>query len=914
MATIHVDGKSCDVEEGQTLLAACLTLGFNIPYFCWHPAMQSIGSCRLCAVKTFRDEHDTRGRITMSCMTAVSEGLRVSVEDPEVKEFRASVLEWLMINHPHDCPVCDEGGECHLQDMTVMTGHVYRRYRYKKDTHHNQYLGPFINHEMNRCIQCYRCVRFYRDYTGGRDFDVFGAHNKLYFGRLEPGVLESEFSGNLVEICPTGVFTDKTSRKHFTRKWDLQTAPSVCVHCGLGCNTIPGERYGTLRRIRNRYNGNVNGYFLCDRGRFGYEFVNSENRIKEPLMRNEAGELEPCSPDRALNRFSELLGESAGTIGVGSPRASLESNYALKKLVGDNDFSAGIPSNELELVNLILEILRNGAAPSATLPEVENSDAVFVLGEDFTNTAPRLALAVRQSTLKAAAPIARLYDVPDWNDRSFRLVAEDNSGPVLIASPLPTGLDDIAKDTFNCSPEDIARIGFSIAGELDEKAPHVTDLDDQAKSWASRAAEILRNAERPLIISGASCRDSSVLQASANVAKSLKELGRDCRIALVAPECNTMGSGLLDGNSLENVFEKARSQETDLTILVENDLYRRVPREAADEFLTSCQNLVVIDHVFSETVKRADLVLPAATFAEATGTLVNSEGRAQRFIRVMDPSDRIRESWKHVRDAMRLSEPTEADAWGDYDSVVASLSEKYTDLRLLGELAPGADFRILNQKIGRQSHRYSGRTAMHANVSVHEPKPPDDPDSPLAFSTEGYQGIPPSSLVPRYWAPGWNSVQSLNKFQSEVGGEMVGGDPGIRLIEPSEETPLDYFLEAPAVFEIPEGQWRVVPVHHVFGSDELSVLSPGILELTPEPYVGLNSDDAEKMHIQDGDLVSIEAGDKTVRLPVRIVHDLPRSMLAWPVGLPGVEVLDHTRTVRVTPVASGPEEGGEADV
>ncbi len=146
----------------------------------------------------------------MACMEPVKDNLRISLDAEEAKQFQGSNIEALMINHPHDCPVCDEGGECHLQDMTVMTGHNYRRYRFKKRTHNNQYLGPFINHEMNRCIQCYRCVRFYKEYAGGKDLDVFGAHDDIYFGRYEPGTLENEFSGNLVEICPTGVFTDKT--------------------------------------------------------------------------------------------------------------------------------------------------------------------------------------------------------------------------------------------------------------------------------------------------------------------------------------------------------------------------------------------------------------------------------------------------------------------------------------------------------------------------------------------------------------------------------------------------------------------------------------------------------------------------------------------------------------------------------
>ncbi|MEP6891704.1 MAG: 2Fe-2S iron-sulfur cluster-binding protein, partial [Nitrospirota bacterium] len=164
MTRIMIDDRLYEVPPQKNLLETCLSLGFNLPYFCWHPALGSVGACRQCAVKQFKDEHDQTGRLVMACMTAASDGTRISLDDPEAKAFRATVIEWLMANHPHDCPVCDEGGECHLQDMTVMTGHTYRRYQFKKRTFRNQDLGPFITHEMNRCIQCYRCVRFYRDY------------------------------------------------------------------------------------------------------------------------------------------------------------------------------------------------------------------------------------------------------------------------------------------------------------------------------------------------------------------------------------------------------------------------------------------------------------------------------------------------------------------------------------------------------------------------------------------------------------------------------------------------------------------------------------------------------------------------------------------------------------------------------
>jgi NADH-quinone oxidoreductase subunit G len=167
MAIIHVDGKQYEVDGADNLLHACLSLGLDIPYFCWHPALGSVGACRQCAVKQYANADDKRGRLVMSCMTPSTDNSWISIEDEEAKSFRKSVVEWLMINHPHDCPVCEEGGHCHLQDMTVMAGQVTRRYRFTKRTHKNQDLGSFVNHEMNRCIACYRCVRYYKDYAVG---------------------------------------------------------------------------------------------------------------------------------------------------------------------------------------------------------------------------------------------------------------------------------------------------------------------------------------------------------------------------------------------------------------------------------------------------------------------------------------------------------------------------------------------------------------------------------------------------------------------------------------------------------------------------------------------------------------------------------------------------------------------------
>src|SRR5690349_14044764 len=192
-ARVIIDGREHLVDASTNLLQAALGQGINLPYFCWHPALGSVGACRQCAVIQYKDETDTQGRLVMSCMTPCADGTRVSVEHPQARDMRSSVVEFLMTNHPHDCPVCEEVGHCHLQDMTVMTGHNYRRYRHTKRTHQNQDLGPFVSHEMNRCIACYRCVRYYRDYAGGKDLDVYGSGANVYFGRAENGTLESPF-------------------------------------------------------------------------------------------------------------------------------------------------------------------------------------------------------------------------------------------------------------------------------------------------------------------------------------------------------------------------------------------------------------------------------------------------------------------------------------------------------------------------------------------------------------------------------------------------------------------------------------------------------------------------------------------------------------------------------------------------
>ena len=886
MPTIHVDNQSYEIPDGQNLLAACLSRGLNLPYFCWHPAMGSVGACRQCAVKVFKDEKDQSGRLMMACMTPASDGTRASIEDEEATAFRASVIEWLMTNHPHDCPVCDEGGECHLQDMTVMTGHAYRRYRFTKRTYLNQYLGPFVHHEMNRCIECYRCVRFYRDYAGGRDFNVFASHNHVYFGRSSPGILENEFSGNLVEVCPTGVFTDQTFFHHYTRKWDLQNAPSICVHCSLGCNTTPGERYGLLRRVVNRYNSRINGYFLCDRGRFGYEFVNSEKRLRRPLMRVAGAEsLKPSDPADVLGAVRSRLSQGRA-IGIGSPRASLESNFALRSLVGPERFYQGVPKQEADLVETVLRLFRDGPLAPASLQDVEQSDAVFLVGEEVLHTAPRLALAILQAVRRQ--PVASLghLDIPMWNDGAIRQAVNERTGPLYVTGYRKTWLEDHATAVLHAAPDDLARVGYAVAHELDSTAPAVADLNEEQRRLAQRIATDLLQAEQPAVIAGTGAGSPAVVQAAWRVALALHKRGKPVKLTMVMPECNSAGAALLGGQPLEAAYDFLDAGHMDVAIVLENDVSRRpvIRTNGLDGRIAARDGVfwLAVDHLENGCTRAADAVLPAATFAEGDGTVVNHEGRAQRAYQVFVPGGEVQESWRWLRDIGRGLDGGRQPSleviasWTGLDDVVRDLCRELPVFRPIEETLPASNLRIAGRKIPRQPERYSGRTAMVANVTMHEPQPPVDPDSPFAFTMEGSHNTVPPPLQPQVWAPRWNSNQALNKFQEEVGGPLRDEIVGPCLIEPGKGEGSPVSGAIPPAFQPRAGEWLALPCYEIFGSEELSASASALSTRVPPMSIAMHPDDAARMEWAAGDRLQLALQRQRIPLPLVVDEAVPR--------------------------------------
>ena len=772
-----------------------------------------------------------------------------------------------------------------------MTGHSFRRYRFTKRTHRNQDLGPFISHEMNRCIACYRCVRYYKDYADGTDLGVYGAHDNVYFGRPEDGTLESEFSGNLVEICPTGVFTDKTHSERYNRKWDMQFAPSICQQCSIGCNISPGERYGELRRIENRYNGTVNHYFLCDRGRFGYGYVNLKDRPRQPVQRR-GDDFITLNAEQAMQGAADILRQSKKVIGIGSPRASVESNFALRELVGEENFYTGIAHGEQERLQLALKVLREGGIYTPALREIESYDAVLVLGEDVTQTGARVALAVRQAVKGKAREMAAAQKVADWQIAAILNIGQRAKHPLFVTNVDDTRLDDIAAWTYRAPVEDQARLGFAIAHALDNSAPAVDGIEPELQSKIDVIVQALAGAKKPLIISGTNAGSLEVIQAAANVAKALKGRGADVGITMIARSVNSMGLGIMGGGSLEEALTELETGRADAVVVLENDLHRHASATRVNAALAKAPLVMVVDHQRTAIMENAHLVLSAASFAESDGTVINNEGRAQRFFQVYDPAyydskTVMLESWRWLHSLHSTLLSREVD-WTQLDHVIDAVVAKIPELAGIKDAAPDATFRIRGQKLAREPHRYSGRTAMRANISVHEPRQPQDIDTMFTFSMEGNnQPTAHRSQVPFAWAPGWNSPQAWNKFQDEVGGKLRFGDPGVRLFETSENG-LDYFTSVPARFQPQDGKWRIAPYYHLFGSDELSQRAPVFQSRMPQPYIKLNPADAAKLGVNAGARVSFSYDGNTVTLPVEIAEGLTAGQVGLPMGMSGI--------------------------
>ncbi len=612
MPKLTIDNREIEVAAGTKVITAAEQLGIMIPRFCYHPALGSVGACRVCAV-AFTDG-PVKG-IQMSCMVNAQDGMVVSTTDNEAMDFRRHVIEWLMLHHPHDCPVCDEGGHCLLQDQTVSGGHGMRRYAGNKRTHQDQYLGPLIQHEMNRCIQCYRCVRYYQELAGSNDLGVMGIGSRVYFGRHKPGLLKSRFSGNLIDICPTGVYTDKPSR-FLGRRWDFQRAPSICIHCALGCNLVALARYRRVVRHEARPNMDVNGYFLCDRGRYGYPYAHSGDRPRHAM----ANGTRQALPDtlwtarRLLSGVVQQFGPHSVAM-VGSVRNSLETLAAMVHLSHHHAWLQPVVVNEArQATNLKTATASLDDDLAVSLGEVSVAEHVLVLGADPINEAPMLALALRQ-VQRLGGHVAvldpRAIEMP-FNFLHLPVSPQEMKGAIQQLIDAAGAAADTAQET----------------PPSNTRATEAASRDAQLAALAVR----YRNSRRVVIVCGTHITAAPEIGLAAALARTLRGAGGKAQLfyTLWGPNAFAAGRMTEDTRGVDGVLDQIEAGQVKALVVVENDLWRHYPnRPRLIRALDQLEQFILLDHLDSPLVEQADVFLPTQTLYEAGGHWINQEGRLQ---------------------------------------------------------------------------------------------------------------------------------------------------------------------------------------------------------------------------------------------------------------------------------------------
>jgi len=630
MAKLEVDGKPVEVRDGAMVMEAANALGIYVPHFCYHKKLTIAANCRMCLV-----EVEKAPKPLPACATPVTEGMKVFTHSPKAVQAQKGVMEFLLINHPLDCPICDQGGECQLQDLAVGYGASESRYDELKRVVPNKNLGPLIATDMTRCIHCTRCVRFGQEIAGVMELGMAGRGEHSEIMPFVARTVDSELSGNMIDICPVGALTSKPFR--FTaRTWELTRRKSVSPHDSLGANLMVQVKGNRVLRVLPLENEAVNECWITDKERFSYEALNSEQRLPRPLVKRD-GRWHQVDWQQALDHVAARLKSIAASHGAASigalatPHQTLEELHLLAKLV--RGLGSENVDHRLRQVDFRLDGSRSGA-PWLGLPiaEVGQADAVLVVGSVLRKDHPLLAQRLRQSVKRKS----RLHLLnPLAQDAMMPLASETVVAPsamvgalaqvvkaaaaakgAALPAALAAALDPVVvSDAARAVGEDLARAEHGIVwlGNLAAQHPRFAELEVLAQALATATGARFGQ-----------------LGAAANSVGAV--------LAGAVP-----GPGGLDAQAMIAAPRKAY-----LLLGTEPEL-DCADGAAALAAMKSAEFVVALSPFEHRALDYAEVILPVAPFTETAGTFVNAEGRAQSFAGVVRPLGDTRPAWKVLR-------------------------------------------------------------------------------------------------------------------------------------------------------------------------------------------------------------------------------------------------------------------------